>query len=68
MEAKRLLEGSKGIGQIPWPSCSVAGTDFLSVGCSGGTTAAAKGTTSDTAGASADAGVLEKQRQLLLRA
>ena len=42
------------------PGCSVAGIDFLLVGCSNA--AAAEGTTSDTAAgasADADAGVLE---------
>jgi hypothetical protein len=47
------------------PSCSIADTDFLSIGCSGGT-AVVEVTASDTtagagagAGADADAGVLE---------
>jgi hypothetical protein len=39
------------------PGCSVAGTGFLPVGCSGSTAAAAERTASDTAdGADADAG------------
>jgi hypothetical protein len=41
------------------PSCSVADTGFLPVGCSGGTAAAAEGTASGTvvdAGVDADAG------------
>jgi hypothetical protein len=44
------------------PGCSVAGTDFLPIGFSGGTVAAAEGTTSDTTagdGTDADAGNLE---------
>jgi hypothetical protein len=44
------------------PGCSIAGTDFLPIGCSGVTAAAAEGTASNTvvgADADAGAGVLE---------
>jgi hypothetical protein len=44
------------------PGCSVTSTNFLPLGCSIGTAAAAEGTASDTAtraGADADASVLE---------
>jgi hypothetical protein len=47
--------------EVEVSGCSVTGTSFLHVGCSGGT-AAAEGTASDTvagAYADADAGVLE---------
>jgi hypothetical protein len=40
--------------------CSIVGTDFLPVGCSGGTAAVDEGTASDTSAATgADASVLE---------